>query len=1005
MHEKKRSTIGIERSISLSIKEGRWLLISFDSRKEKRITSFWCYVADIDPDRKILYCDIYNDYKGSDTLEKVPLPFERILSAQVLNFTTGGINKSLIRKINADLPSFSWLKYENYDNNILRYLELCAQGDSDPYVKRAAMLTGLDAEVLEKKGIYHLSEEQMHELSAVVKEEEIEEWDDRHNELALSRLSIDIGEKKYVLAYQNVAFSPKSMTLELDGHIRLNPSFLIDGKKHSLSSYTELSSYEFLNLLKDDFLQASSLIRESLRYKETLNSRPEFYCLCREYLVDYASLFEEIERRWASSSLEAPLRAFFGNSSYADNGRRKPGIVLFDSSVNADQAFAIYSALKNKVTYVQGPPGTGKTCTIFNVILSCFFNTRTVLVSTSNNKPLDGIAKKLSFIYKGKEIPLPYLRLGNRQVNEQALAKLASLFKGDYSKRFTIDKLDRLCKKVLEKNRYAVDSLTNFQERKALEENLSFLDKVMAMPLKKKVVDKERERIEKRLGAIPKTKEEDIISAFVSLSKDEEALEFLYQSSIARLARLSSSHYDKLRNIALNEQGDRQVSSFNAFLRDDGNMKLLTEVFPIIFSTNLSSEKLGSLSFLFDLVIMDEAGQADIAKSLLPISRGKSLLLVGDEDQLLPVTGLDPSINEDMRNKLKVSETYDYLSNSILSTMKKADKVSNRILLRSHYRCGKKIIAFNNEYFYHKQLRLSSSLEEGEVYFSSSQSQVKPPLRNQNFEEAKKVVAYIKKHPDPDTAIITPFVNQASLINALLEKDGIKGIKASTIHSVQGDEKKTIVISSGISRYSNKKTIAWLNGHGEIANVAVSRAKKKLVVFGDEESLKRMSTGDSVWNTLFSYCKAKGELEVVSPIYQNAEVGLSHGSISEEEFYHTIAQIVSIRGKLSIVRNVMLKDVLGEEYSSSKQEFDAVIYSKGVLQEPKAKYAFEFDGGEHYKDIKRIQADKQKEKACRAKGLKLLRIPNSYSKDYEFLKTLIEDYAKDIDAPEQLSLF
>ncbi len=1001
----KKQRISIQRVISLSIKEGKWLSIVYDSHKEKRDTSFWCYVQDIDPKTKTLYCDMYNDFKGTDTLEEIPLQFDRIKSALVLNFTTGGINEKLIRKINANLRSFAWLEYENFDNNILRYLELCCQMDGDPWIKDTALVEGIDSDVLEGKGAYELNESQMKQMGRVVRANDLEEWNSRYNELALSRLSIDIQNKKYIVAYEPLAFSPKERSIMKVGTLRLNPSFLIEGKKHSLSTYTEMTPEEFLRLLKENFLEASATIQESLRYNELIDTRPNFFCLSREYQVDLASLFEKIEQRWARGELEAPMRAFFGNTSYADNGKRKPGIVLFDTRVNADQAFAIYSALKNKATYVQGPPGTGKTCTIFNVILSCFFANKTVLVSTNNNRPLDSIARKLHFQDEEGEIAFPYLRLGNRQVNLEAINVLKKHFSSSYKPSLKEAELSALGRKVLEKNKHAVENLTLFMQRKSLLDNIAFLDKVSSLDAKQKIIKKEREAIQKKLAALPEVKEEEIIASFVSLSKDSEALAYLKEASLRYLSRLSSSKFDPLRKIVLEESPDKQVTALNSFLRNDANLALLTSAFPILFTTNLSSEKLGALDFLFDLVIMDEAGQADVARSLLPLSRGKSLLLVGDEDQLLPVVEIDPSLNESIRKKYEVSSTYDYLSNSILSTMKDADKVSNRILLRSHYRCGKKIITFNNSYFYGKQLRISPDLAEGEIAFCPSYNRVKTPLRNQNYQEAMNVVSYVKKYGDEDLAIITPFVNQANLINALLAEKGISKVHASTIHSVQGDEKNTVLISAGISSYSSKKTVAWLNNHGEIANVAVSRAKKKLVVFGDEDSLKKMSAGDGVWNSLFSYCHAKGKVEIVPPRYENWEIGKSNGSLTEDEFYATIAQIVSVRGNISMARNVPIKDVLGEEYNGDLREFDSVIYAKTLFSPKKPIFAFEFDGGEHYRDVNRIKGDKKKAEDCQAKGLRLIRVPNSYCKDYEYLKALIEDYSKDTSAGEQLTLF
>lgn len=1007
MIRKKKTETSVVREISLSIKEGKWLYVVYDSQKEGRYTYFWCYIEDIEPAKRLLKVSIFNDYKGLDTLKGRTIHLDRIKEAQVLNFTTCGFNRTLVEKINSNIEEYSWLKFDNFDNNILRYLEECNRIDNDPSIHNSAMVEGIDFEVLSEKKQYILNDEQMHKIAKYVIVHDLEEWETKYNELALSRIAIDSSDKKYVVAYQSICFSPEDKSLKLVGNLKINSSFLIEGQKHSLFTYTELSAEEFRIVLNENFSEAVELLRDGLSHKEKINTRPEFFCLQRNIQANLGALFSKIEAKWDEGTLPAPLKAFFGNSSLRNNGSVKPKIVLFDDRVNADQALLIYSTLKNKITYVQGPPGTGKSQTIFNTILSAYFGNKNVLVCTNNNKPLDSIAERMTFKYRGEDIPFPFLRLGNKDFMKLAVEKIRNFLSLKIDSTMTLTELDEMRKNVLGKNEKSVDALTNYQKRKICMDNIAFLDKTLKLGANLKAIEKEKEKLNKQLESLPLMSEKELISMFVSLKNDAEAMEYIYQSSMLRIKRLQSPKYAKLREIVMAEDEEERVKKFSSYIYDNSNIESLTEVFPIIFSTNLSSKNIGNGDFLFDLVIMDEAGQADIATSLIPISRAHSLLLVGDEDQLLPVIGIDPSVNDFLKKEYDISDTYDYLNNSILSTMKAADNVTNRIMLRTHYRCGRKIINYSNIYFYQYRLKLPQSLKEGSLEYYSCPNKVQTKIRNQNFQEAMNVVTYCKKNGIRDCAIITPFVNQATLINILLEKNGLNDIKASTIHSVQGSEKNTIIISLGVSKYTSKPTVNWLNNHAEIANVAASRAKSKLVVFGDGESLSRMSTGDSAWKELIEYCKKDGTSYKISPIYDKAKIGLSNGSLTEDEFYETISQIVSTRKRMKLVRNVMLKDVLGEEYSSSKQEFDSVLYVKqGIFGTFKPLYAFEFDGGEHYSDSRRIAQDKKKQEVCEKEGLKLIRLPNFYSKDYEFLKILIEDYARDKNVDgEQLSLF
>lgn len=104
------------------------------------------------------------------------------------------------------------------------------------------------------------------------------------------------------------------------------------------------------------------------------------------------------------------------------------------------------------------------------------------------------------------------------------------------------------------------------------------------------------------------------------------------------------------------------------------------------------------------MTIMDEASQCNVAISLVPIIRGEKLMLVGDPQQLNPVILLGELINRKLRRRYHVAEEYDYRKNSIYKTYLACDAVSDEVLLRSHYRCNREIIGFNNKKYYNSTL-------------------------------------------------------------------------------------------------------------------------------------------------------------------------------------------------------------------------------------------------------------------------------------------------------------
>ena len=64
----------------------------------------------------------------------------------------------------------------------------------------------------------------------------------------------------------------------------------------------------------------------------------------------------------------------------------------------------------------------------------------------------------------------------------------------------------------------------------------------------------------------------------------------------------------------------------------------------------------------------------------------------------------------------------------------------------------------------------------------------------------------------------------------MLKQKGIEGVGCGTVHSAQGAEKGTIILSTALSAKTSKKTFEWLKNNEELINVAVTRAKKHLLI-------------------------------------------------------------------------------------------------------------------------------------------------------------------------------
>lgn len=324
---------------------------------------------------------------------------------------------------------------------------------------------------------------------------------------------------------------------------------------------------------------------------------------------------------------------------------------------------------------------------------------------------------------------------------------------------------------------------------------------------------------------------------------------------------------------------------------------------------------------------MDEAGQCNVAHALIPLVRAKSLLLVGDINQLRPVIVLEDNINDELLNKYNVDKSYSYKGNSILSIMKNHDSVSKNILLSYHYRCGKYIINFSNKRYYKSELKIDKIPFSGELEFIEVENKNKSRMRNANIDEVIGIIDYIKRNNVKDATIITPFLDQENLVNQMLEKEGIKDVSCGTIHSLQGAEKDTIIFSTSISPSTSRKTFEWLKNNSELINVGVTRAKKKLVIASDYDALQALSNKDDDLYALVDYVRNNGKVNI-APSINCISIGKSNNSKAEDEFYSTISQFCSTHKSFEAERNVSFSKIFKDdpELSKLKMEFDLVLY-------------------------------------------------------------------------------
>lgn len=1013
----------IKKNISKSIKSQNWLVIEYRNQDDNK-TNYWIAIKDFDFNKKTFIVSAFNMSKSTSTnngVIEVEIFFDRILSAHVVPNTKYEVGFDLIDKIESNIELVKWLQFDNYKESTLDYIHQCMIYEETPYQDEKTLVSKIDQQSFEElkvKEKIFLNYDQVGEL--VSKLEVLSKQAERNHfetvTLALNMISISTNRGMYVVAYKEVYFDPIERSLVTNPNISFNYTFASDGEnnkftyKHNLHYYLDIEVEVFTDLCVKDIKKAIEMLEESVhRYGEELISSPYIMDLKRQYNKHIENEIDTIKLKKKNGVLNTPLKAFFGNmtASLLSGRIREVDVVLIDDKVNIDQLRVIYNSLTKPITYVQGPPGTGKTQTIINALISSYFNGDKVLVTSNNNKPINDIYNKLTTFKNSNnnKIFFPFLRLGNNDEVKESLNIISRNLPYISKQVIMEDLLDKHATHSKEEMIILNKLLAHYEKVTELEEEIDILKSVddkLQDNLRMTSVKGLIEEKEKELKMHVKVADDAITKNIKKI--DDRFLTWLSFTSIKYYKRIFEPKNKPLLTILKIQDEFTKIREFNKYLRDGENFKNFQNIFPIILTTNQSVHKLGVQKESFDLTIIDEAGQSSIGYSLFAIARAKRLLLVGDQNQLQPVISIATENNEVFMKKFRVSDNYNYLTNSILLSMQKSDPVSKFVLLSYHYRSHPDIINFSNRKYYKNQLKLplkdrftANALEHINVDTSKIG---KPVEKNISLLEVDAIIRDIKANNYKKVGVITPYRNQANVLKNALKQENLDHVTVGTVHTFQGDEKDIIYFSSGITSKTHEKSFDWVKNNQELINVATTRAKNKLVIVSDKKEIIKRSKDRNDFFELHEYVIKNGKevklSEVNKTYFVNGANFKSYDTKKELEFFETINHLISTADKYKLEPKVRIASLL-DKYSNVKlydyglkSEFDLVIF-RIVGQNQIPVVVIELDGNEHYENEKVIQRDKLKQQICDENNIKLIRIDNKYSRRYLHIKSLLAD--------------
>ena len=259
--------------------------------------------------------------------------------------------------------------------------------------------------------------------------------------------------------------------------------------------------------------------------------------------------------------------------------------------------------------------------------------------------------------------------------------------------------------------------------------------------------------------------------------------------------------------------------------------------------TGLDSEILGQRSF--DLAVIDEAAQSTEAACWLPLLRANKVVLAGDHFQLPPTI-------------LSADAVAAGFGVSLLERLAEFFGPTVTRRLRIQYRMHQQIMEFSSLQFYEADLIAhdsvanhllrdldgvadmplsSSAVEFIDTAGASFEEEIEPDgSSRRNPQEVNAVVRKVRQLLDAGLsataiAVIAPYAAQVRLLREQLEN---LGVEIDSVDGFQGREKDAVVLS--MVRSNSEGEVGFLADVRRM-NVAMTRARRKLIVIGDSATL------------------------------------------------------------------------------------------------------------------------------------------------------------------------
>lgn len=549
-------------------------------------------------------------------------------------------------------------------------------------------------------------------------------------------------------------------------------------------------------------------------------------------------------------SWSEPLRALTGIATRVSAKPKRRPRMHVPASLSSAQSKALHASASYPTTLVIGPPGTGKSFTVATIAVDHVLRGQSVLIASKTTQALDVLADKIEGLLGDRHLLLRGGRAGYTRELKDSLARWL-LVPDDSADARRVQSLRREMNTLAG----ALGRVENaLRDRAAWEIQWGEATEGVALPgyLSRLVRQCRLKLADWQLAR--QGRYWDLMGGYQhQIQAHHRAIaEFLNASLRHRRQQALNRHRPEFVALAnaLSARTNRKQEEWFSKI----NLGLLFQTFPVWMSPLADVGSLLPLKpALFDLAIVDEATQCDMASCLPVFFRARRVVITGDPKQLRHLSFLSRERQRQLAGKWELSEAQaqacDYREKSILDWVNESIPSQEQVVfLDEHFRSRPQIIAFSNREFYEDALRIMTRRPDTMALPSVNLRCVcgRREPGGPNREEAEALVSEVARWIESEQevpanlahslGVLSPFREQVDHLSARLIKQlGLAAIekhrlRIGTAHSFQGEERDVMFLSFAVDREVYPGALRYLD-RADVFNVSVTRARHLQFIF------------------------------------------------------------------------------------------------------------------------------------------------------------------------------